>query len=192
MNRPTLATAFDALALLRARWYLRAAHQLGRRVRLWGRPQLTIGGILTIGNRVRLVSTTARLELAVSKGARLEIGDGTFVNYGCSIAATGHIRIGNRCSIGTHVTLMDNDFHHVDPEQRDALPAPQPITIGDRVWLGTRVVVLRGVTIGDGSVVGAGSVVTRDIPPYCVAAGVPARVIRRLNPPPVTTASTAA
>jgi maltose O-acetyltransferase len=75
---------------------------------------------------------------------------------------------------------MDNDFHRVEPERRHEVPESLPIILGENVWLGARVVVLRGVTIGAHSVVAAGSVVTRDIPPRTLAAGVPARVVREL------------
>lgn len=169
----------DILAVLRARWYLRSA-ELGPRVRLWGRPAVSNYGRLIIGERVRLVSTIVPLELAVGHGARLEIGQGTFINYGCSIAATELVQIGPRCNIGTYVMIMDNDFHRLEPERRQERPPSAPIILEENVWLGGRVTVLSGVTIGSGSVVGAGSVVTKSIPPRTLAAGVPARVIRPL------------
>ncbi len=169
----------DMLAVLRARWYLRNA-ELGPKVRLWGRPVIHKGGRLVIGERARLVSTVVPLELAVAPGACLEIGAGTFINYGCSIAATELVRIGPRCNIGTYAMIMDNDFHRLEPERRQERPPSAPIILEENVWLGGRVTVLSGVTIGTGSVVGAGSVVTKNIPPRSLAAGVPARVIRHL------------
>jgi maltose O-acetyltransferase len=75
---------------------------------------------------------------------------------------------------------MDNDFHRLEPERRLERPDSAPIILGENVWLGARVIVLSGVTISAGSVIGPGSVVTRDIPPRTVAAGVPARVIKEL------------
>jgi maltose O-acetyltransferase len=75
---------------------------------------------------------------------------------------------------------MDNDFHRLEPERRNERPESKPIVLEDNVWLGGRVIVLAGVTIGEDSVIGAGSVVTSDIPPKVIAAGVPARVIRGL------------
>ncbi|MGQ9529396.1 acyltransferase [Chloroflexus sp.] len=177
-RRPT-DIASDILAVLRARWYLRSA-TLGPRVRLWGRPAISNHGQLIIGERARLVSTIVPLELAVAHGARLEIGQGAFINYGCSIAATELVRIGPRCNIGTYAMIMDNDFHRLEPERRQERPPSAPIILEENVWLGGRVTVLSGVTIGTGSVVGAGSVVTKSIPPRSLAAGVPARVIRQL------------
>ena len=76
------------------------------------------------------------------------------------------------------LTTLNHDF---DPEHR-ATTYPAPIVIGKNVWLGSCVVVVPGVKIGDGAIVGAGSVVTKDIPPGVVAAGAPARVIRKIQP----------
>ncbi|MEI6212126.1 MAG: DapH/DapD/GlmU-related protein [bacterium] len=71
---------------------------------------------------------------------------------------------------------MDNDYHSVEDRRQPGVSAP--IILGCNVWLGVRVIVLKGVTIGDNAVIGAGSVVTHDIPANSLAAGVPARVIR--------------
>jgi acetyltransferase-like isoleucine patch superfamily enzyme len=75
---------------------------------------------------------------------------------------------------------MDNDFHGVD--RRDQAKPPARILIEDNVWLATRCTVLKGVTIGTGAVVAAGAVVTKDVPPYTLVAGVPARIIRHITP----------
>lgn len=133
-----------------------------------------------IGDRVQLVSTVARLELVAESDGVLEIGDRCLVNFGTSIVAVSRVSIGDRTLIGPHCMIMDTAFHEVDPERRLEPPDPQPVTIGANVWLGARVIVLPGVTIGDDSVVGIGSVVTDDIPPRSVAVGVPARVVRSL------------
>lgn len=170
----------DGRAVLAARWHLRSAAQLGQRVRLWGRPAIQNYGRLIVGERVRLVSTITPLELATGRAGTLEIGERSFINYGCSIAAQQLVRIGPRCNIGTYVIMMDNDFHRLEPERRHEQPESAPIVLEENVWLGARVIVLRGVTIGAGSVVGAGSLVTRDIPPRSLAVGSPARVIRSL------------
>jgi acetyltransferase-like isoleucine patch superfamily enzyme len=170
----------DAIAAARARWYLRGATQLGSRVRLRGRPVVVDRGELVIGDRVQLVSTVARLELVAERGGRLEVGERSLVNFGCSIVALDRVTIGPRCLIGPHCMIMDTGFHDVDPERRLEPPKAEPITIGENVWLGARVIVLPGVTIGDDSVIGVGSVVTGDIPPRSVAVGVPARVVKTL------------
>jgi maltose O-acetyltransferase len=163
-----------------ARWYLRRATSVGTRVRLRGRPLISNEGRMVIGSRVQLVSTAAKLELVSMNGGSLEIGERTLVNYGGSIAAAQLVRIGSRCLIGTHAIIMDNDFHCIEPERRLEWPESRPIVIEDNVWLGARVTVLGGVTIGEGSCIAAGSVVIDDVPPRSLAAGVPARVIRKL------------
>jgi maltose O-acetyltransferase len=169
------------LAMLRARWYLRKATVLGTKARVWGRPFVNNQGVMKFGERIRLDSTIATLELVSAPGGVLEIGSSTFINYGCSIAANLLVSIGADCSIGTYVNIMDNNFHRLEPDHRYEMPESQPVILEDNVWLGTRVIVLPGVTIGTGSVVGAGSVVTRDIPPYALAVGCPAKIVRKLN-----------
>ncbi|MCC6173977.1 MAG: acyltransferase [Chloroflexi bacterium] len=161
---------------LRARYYLRGADRLGRRVTLRGRPHVVNQGRMTFGERVRLVSTVATLELVTLPGGYLEIGNNVFINYGASLVAARHVRIGDDCLIGTHVMLMDCDFHRVEDKAWDT--TGYPIVLEDRVWLGNRSIVLKGVTIGHDSVIGAGSVVTRDVPPRVVVAGAPARIVR--------------
>ena len=170
----------DALAVLRGRWYLRNATMLGSRVRLRGRPRVVARGQLLVGDRVQLVSDVATLEVVAESGGRLEIGDRVLLNFGCSIVAFERVTIGARSLIGPHCMIMDTPFHHLEPDRRLEAPDTDPISIGENVWLGARVVVLPGVTIGDNSVVGIGSVVTSDVPPNSVAVGVPARVIRSL------------
>lgn len=170
----------DGRAVLRGHWSFRSATKLGPKVRVWGYPSVYNGGTLIVHPRVRIFSTNAKTELVAQEGGTLEIGESTFINYGCSIAASELIRIGPKCNIGTHVIIMDNDFHRIEPERRNERPDSAPIIIEENVWLGARVTVLNGVTIGADSVVGAGSVVTRDIPPRTVAAGMPAKVLREI------------
>jgi acetyltransferase-like isoleucine patch superfamily enzyme len=162
---------------LNARIRLRHATSLGRRVTLRGRPAVTNDGRMTFGDRVRLVSTVATLELVTLPSGHLEIGDNVFVNYGTSMVSSAHVKIGNDCLIGTHVTVMDCDFHRVEDKSWDT--TGKPILIEDRVWLGNRSMVLKGVRVGHDAVVAAGAVVTRDVPPRTVVAGVPAKVVRR-------------
>jgi acetyltransferase-like isoleucine patch superfamily enzyme len=165
-------------AWLNARWQLRNC-VVGRWTRLTGRAIIVNqGGRILIGERVLLFFDYAPSILAVFRGARLEIGDRTSINYGADFAATGLIRIGADCRIGTHVSIMDNDFH--DIADRERRPDPRPVLIGDRVWIANRALILPGVTIGNDSVIGAGSVVIADVPERCLAMGNPARVIKKL------------
>lgn len=164
---------------LNARWQLRNCNHVGRWTRLNGRAIiLNQGGYISIGERVLLFFEHAPSIFAVFPGGRLEIGDRTSVNYGADFAATGLVKIGSDCGIGTHVIIMDSDFHELDDRSRR--PEPKPVVIGNHVWLANRSMVLPGVTIGDGAVIGAGSVVMTDIPERCLAMGNPARVVKKL------------
>jgi maltose O-acetyltransferase len=114
-------------------------------------------------------------------GDQIAIGAATFVNYDCVMLDVAPIRIGAACQLATRVQLL-TATHPIDPEPRRlGWEAAEPITIGDNVWLGGGVIVCPGVTIGDDTVVAAGAVVTRDLPPGVVAAGVPARVLREID-----------
>lgn len=122
-----------------------------------------------------LVSLQRGVRIVVD-GGRLSIGHLTNVNGLTKILCKVGVAIGSGSTVSWDVEIMDNDFHTmvVDGTER---PSAAPIVIGDRVWIGARAIILKGVTIGDGSVVAAGAVVTKDVPPGSVVAGTPARVI---------------
>jgi acetyltransferase-like isoleucine patch superfamily enzyme len=107
------------------------------------------------------------------RGAVLSIGDRTFVNHRTEIVAHDSVTIGRYCLLAWDVLVLDSDSHSVDGGPRSA-----PVVIGDRVWIGCRATVLKGVTVGDGAVIAAGSVVVSDVPPRALVAGNPARVVR--------------
>jgi len=170
----------NSKAVANARWSLRHADHVGTRVRVRGRPALLNEGRIVIHDRVQLVSTMARLELVATGGVLLEIGERSLVNFGGSIVASELVRIGPRCLIGPYVMMLDNDFHRIEPERRLERPPSKPIVVEENVWIGARVILMSGVTVGRDSCIGAGSVVTADVPPRTFVAGVPARVIREL------------
>lgn len=119
--------------------------------------------------------------------SNLSIGDGTSVPRGATFFCTrAPLTIGRKVIFGPHPTIITGD-HRIDIVGRyiidvgDSDKHPEhdaPVVIGDDVWVGANVVILKGVTIGRGSVVAAGAVVTRSCPPYSIIAGVPARVVR--------------
>ena len=114
---------------------------------------------------------------------RLEIGDDTMIGYHSHVMAVGHLRIGKHVLIADKVYISDN-LHGFEDVDRPIMQQPlvhRPVTIEDEVWIGENACVLPGVTIGRHSVIGSNSVVTKDIPPYSVAAGVPAKVIRQYD-----------
>ncbi len=173
-----LALRYPSLAwpVLRAKWDLRHCDHVGPRARLEGRALVRNLGRITIGERLLMYGGTVRCELVTNPRGAIEIGDRVFINYGVSISAHRLVKIGNRCQIGNYSLLMDNDYHQIGAQHKTGVS--QPIILEDDVWLGARVIVLKGVTIGQGAVIGAGSVVTRDIPPRSVAVGSPARVVK--------------
>lgn len=163
-----------------ASWYLRKCTRVGRWTRMSGRAYVVNRGEMVLGNQVLIHSDFARTVLVASRGARLEIGDRTVINYGSDISATACVSIGSDCLIGTHVTILDSDYH--DPADHSREPEGRPVTIEKGAWIGNRAVVLPGVTIGEGSTVGAGSVVMTNVPPRSLVMGNPARVIKNLSP----------
>jgi acetyltransferase-like isoleucine patch superfamily enzyme len=169
----------NAFRVLAGKIHLRKCSRVGALPRVYGRPRITNLGRIEIGDRFLMFNQTVRSEMVAHPGGRIEIGHRVFLNYGASISAHQLVRIGDACQLGSYACLMDNDYHRVEDRSRPGDSAP--IILENNVWLGVRVVVLKGVRIGENTVVGAGSVVTRDIPPDVLAAGVPARVIRRFG-----------
>ncbi len=150
-------------------------------VRVRGRLQLSGSGEIVLGEGVSLNGTVVPIELVTYDSGRIEIGEHTFINYGSSIAARVSVKIGSHCHLGHYMFVMDNNQH--DVVRHTELPPSGPVVIEDNVWIGSKVVILPGVRIGSRAVIGAGSIVTKDIPPRCVAAGNPARVLRHLTEP---------
>ncbi len=114
-------------------------------------------------------------------GKNLFLKDHIYANFGLTCVNDVPIYVGSYTLFGPHVTLAVAN-HPLDPSQRkQGLQYNRSITIGENCWLGTGVIVLPGVTIGDHSVIGAGSVVTRDIPDHVVAVGNPCRILRAIT-----------
>ncbi len=118
----------------------------------------------------------------VNAGAKLSLGSG-YMNHDCVIDCFSSITIGYGVVISERVVIRGSDNHAITSTENgelksDEKPAAVPIVIQDHVWLGMNVVVLKGVTIGEGAIVAAGSVVTKDVPSHCLVAGVPAKVVK--------------
>ncbi|MBD2848590.1 acetyltransferase [Paenibacillus sp. IB182496] len=178
---PSKITLGKAWAVMKGMALLKAsATRVGALARVRGRLRVVNRGELMIGRSVSFHAQPFPSAIHVARGARLEIGDNVFFNYGLDIGCECGITIGDNTIIGPMVNLMDSNYHPVDAR---ASAAPRPIAIGDNVWLGRGTVVLPGVRIGRNTVVAAGSVVTKDIPADVVAGGVPARTIRPIDVP---------
>ena len=113
-------------------------------------------------------------------GINTRVGRNVFINSGCCFQDQGGIEIGDDVLIG-HMVVLATLNHELEPSRRESL-LPEPIRIGNRVWIGSHSTILPGVTVGDGAVVAAGAVVTRDVPPNTVVAGVPAKVVKTIVP----------
>lgn len=108
------------------------------------------------------------------------VGEGTSFGHHCTVAVVDSVQIGRNCLIAEMVSIRDHDHEFASEDVPIALQGRRqgPVRIGDNVWLGAKVTVTQGVSIGANTVVGANAVVTHDLPPDSVAVGVPARVIR--------------
>jgi acetyltransferase-like isoleucine patch superfamily enzyme len=112
--------------------------------------------------------------------ARVRIGAGTFLNQGVMVAAHELVEIGAHCMLANGCFVSDASHRFDDPEQPvpwQGFTSKGPTRIGENCWLGANVVLTSGVSIGERCVIGAGSVVTRDVAPFSIAAGAPARVL---------------
>jgi maltose O-acetyltransferase len=146
-------------------------------------------GVLIIGNcntfgypPAPRLGTGEILLQARHPDARIVIGEANAFSNNVSIVANESITIGDRCLIGELTSIIDSDCHEINPATRNrSAGATKPVVIGNNVWLGSRVLVLKGVTIGDNSVIAAASVVTKPISDNSIAGGNPAKVIRLIE-----------
>ena len=114
-------------------------------------------------------------------GWNIEVGENFFANYNLTVLDVGKVTFGDNVQIAPNVSIYTAG-HPVHPMSRNSgYEYGIPITVGSNVWIGGSVVILPGVTIGDNAVIGAGSVVTKDIPANCIAAGNPCRVLREIT-----------
>ncbi len=166
----------NMFSLLLSKFYLRNVNT-GSMVMCRKKPSLLIEGNLQIGGGTKIWSKVYRTRLAVFKGAELNIGSDSFIN-GARIAAKTKISIGNNVHIAPEVVIMDSDFH--DKSNLNAEGKSSQIIIHNKVWIATRSIILKGVEIGEGAVIAAGSVVTKDVKPYTLVGGVPAKFIKNI------------
>lgn len=115
-------------------------------------------------------------------GKNIHVGRNFLTNYNVTILDIREVNIGNDCMIGPN-TMITTVGHPLDAKgRRDRIGIAKPVNIGDDVWIGGNVTILPGVTIGNNVVIGAGAVVTKDVPDNVVVAGVPAKVVKHLDP----------
>ncbi len=162
-----------------ARWQVPRRIRLGRRVMIGEGCFVdahSLTGRITLGDDVWL---SRGCYILAQRGVEVRIDDRAYVGHRCLLYGTGGIHVGCDVLMANDVQLIcgNHTFARRDLPIRAQPAVEQPIEIGDDVWLGASVIVLGGVTVGKGSVVGAGSVVTRSLPPYSIARGVPAKVV---------------
>jgi acetyltransferase-like isoleucine patch superfamily enzyme len=131
---------------------------------------------IELGPRAWLRTEHGANRLTAFPGARVRVGRDALLN-GAMLHAKASISIGDGCRLAFGSRVLDADLHALDSQTPERI---DPVRIGNRVWIGTDAIVLRGVTIGDDVVVGAGAVVTRDLPSRCLALGQPARPVREI------------
>lgn len=112
-------------------------------------------------------------------GLNIKVGKNVFINSGCCFQDQGGIEIGDNVLIGQQVVIATLN-HDLNPIKRKNM-VPSPVKIGNDVWIGAKAVILPGVTIGNGAVIAAGAVVTKDVPENSVVAGVPAKIIKKIE-----------
>ncbi len=145
-----------------------------------GGPRISIGQCATV-----VSEPDQRTRIGVwgnsPEEGEITIGDYVMISPGCRISSGHSIKIGHSVMMANGVYIADSDWHGI--YDRASRPKDYtPVVIEDNVWLGDRCTVLKGVTIGENSVVAANAVVTSDIPPNVIVAGVPAKIVRELDP----------
>ncbi|GIW87702.1 MAG: hypothetical protein KatS3mg108_2026 [Isosphaeraceae bacterium] len=149
-----------------------------------GRGRILLGDDVTLDGKISF-SFAARF----SNAPTLQIGDRSLLSHDCNLTIADRITIGRDCLIAGGVMILDSSGHPLDPDRRRAKLPPdphqvRPVTIGDNVWIGARVIILPGTVIGADSVVAAGSVVRGVFPPGSLVAGNPARLVKNLRTDP--------
>lgn len=119
--------------------------------------------------------------LTIQETFQITLGDEVFINNGCWFDVSAPITLEDRVQLGFQVTFVTGNHEISDPYQRAGAHCPEPIRVCVGAWIGARAVLLPGVTIGEGAVVAAGAVVTKDVAPNTLVAGVPARPLRLLE-----------
>ncbi len=165
----------------------------GNQVKIYGFPIVSLikHSKITVGTNLVLISESyfsgpgvnhPVIIRTLTSTARITIGNNVGMSGG-SICAAENITIGNDVLIGANSIITDNDFHVIQPETRrcsqDKLFGKK-VVIEDNVFIGMNCLILKGVTIGRDSVIGAGSIVTKDVPPQCISAGAPAKLVRMI------------
>ena len=166
---------------IRIKKYLQINKQWGEEMMMHNRMAGSIFLAKDSSLEVDAFDVYAGSRINVNEGAVLKLGSG-YMNYGCVLDVFSSVSIGREVVISERVIIRDSDNHTVVEDGKetgmDVTPTACPIVIEDHVWIGMNVIILKGVTIGEGSIIAAGSVVNKDVPAHCMVGGVPAKVIK--------------
>jgi acetyltransferase-like isoleucine patch superfamily enzyme len=150
-----------------------------------GSQYISIGSNVSIGHSVTLTAWDTYLNQTFTP--HIVIGNGCSIGNNAHITAVNNILIGDNVLTGKYILITDNSHGESNIELLDIPPAKRPLAskgqviIEDNVWIGEKASILPNVTIGRGAIIAANSVVTKDVPPYCVVAGNPARIIKNMD-----------
>ena len=186
---------FRLIKLIRAKWMFKRHSKMGDKVAVFSSSKC----INRSKDRNRIIiGSNANIygELIADMNGKIKIGDNFFFGVKSIIGASKNITIGNCVIISNDVMIFDNNNHPIEPKARERMSKngfdndnwswkwakSAPIVIEDIVWIGQYASILKGVTIGKGSIVAKHAVVTKDVPPYSVVAGNPARIVKTLDP----------
>lgn len=162
-------------------------YHIGKNFSFKGCECISIGDDFYAESRLTLQAWKSYEGETLNNNPQILIGSNVSIMSDCHISCINKVEIGSGCLFGANVYVSDN-FHgnsrgdelYIAPVKRE-LYCKGPVVIGKNVWIGRNVCIMPGVTIGEGAIIGANSVVTHDVPAFTVAAGVPARVIRKSN-----------
>ena len=179
---------------------LRAKHQFNKLSTLKSNVQIKSTAVCINPNRDKSNIKIGNNSLIMGKicalcGETIEIGDNFYIGQNSMIGASNSIKIGNCVIISNDVCIYDNNTHPTSPKAREKMSLngfsndnwswrhaeSSPVVIEDNVWIGQYTTILKGVTIGRGSVIATRAVVTKDVPPYTIVAGNPAKVVKYLE-----------
>ena len=164
------------------------------------KPKLKILDKITTNNKkksqIKIDSNTTVISakiFAFNKG-KISIGKNSYIGINCQIDACKEVKIGNYCMISNNVTIQDHNSHPIKKNERrkqllnlQKFPTDvyesdiDKILIGNDVWIGTDSMILKGVKIGNGSIVAAKAIVTKNVPPNCIVAGNPAKIVKKIK-----------
>ncbi len=193
MSKDNLKRNYTLLDKIQLGWFLFRSKLINKNIRLIrfpfilrGKSYIDFGKNLTTGFWCRFEVFPKDDDARV----RLKLGDNIQINDYVHLSAVESVEIGDNCLFASHVYISDNSHGRYDGGPNDSSPeeAPDhreyitaPVKIGKNCWLGEGVIVMPGVTIGDGCVIGAHSIVNRDIPSASIAVGAPAKVVKKYN-----------